>query len=142
MNDYATIGVYIFTMIIVFAVTFVCMIVNTINLSKIKDVQCKPFQNKKPDYPDKVIELLQTIVSMQQHQTEEIEKVKQQLEIKNNGGTKPGMKPKETVNHEEMVRIHKEQTELLQKILEATNGEEKKKMQEKWRQAVDIINNS
>lgn len=128
--------------IIIVIVNFICTIVCTVNVSKIKDVQCKPFQNKKPDYPDKVIELLQMIVSIQQHQTEEIEKVKQQLEIKNNGGTKPGMKPKETVHHEEMLKIHKEQTELLQKILEATNGEEKKKMQEKWRQAVDIINNT
>lgn len=129
-------------MIIFLIVMFICTIVCTVNVSKIKDVQCKPFQNKRPDYPDKVIELLQSIVSMQQHQMDELVKIRQLQEIANNGGTKPGMKPKETANHEEMVRIHKEQTELLQKILEATNGEEKKKMQEKWRQAVDIINNS
>lgn len=128
--------------LIIVIVNFICTIVCTVNVSKIKDVQCKPFQNKRPDYPDKVIELLQSVISMQQHQMDELTKIRQLQEIANNGGTKPGMKPKETANHEEMVRIHKEQTELLQKILEATNGEEKKKMQEKWRQAVDIINNS
>ena len=77
---------------------------------------------------------------MQQHQMQEFEKVRKELEVKNNDGVKPGMKKPDVAHHEEMVKIHKEQTEILKKILEATNGEEKKKMLEKWKQATDLIN--
>ena len=121
-------------------VSFVCTIIITGSIVKIKNVQCKPFQNKRPDYPNKVLELLQSIISMQQHQMQEFEKVRKELEVKNNDGVKPGMKKPDVAHHEEMVKIHKEQTEILKKILEATNGEEKKKMLEKWKQATDLIN--
>ena len=53
-------------------------------------VQTQPFQNKKPDYPDKVIELLQAVVSAEQHNTEEIHKLQAEIAKTNNGGTVPG----------------------------------------------------
>lgn len=126
--------------IILTIISFVLLIVLAVNVTKIKNVQCKPFQNKKPDYPDKVIELLQSVVSMQQHQMQEMEKLRKELEVKNNDGVKPGMKQPAAERHEEMIKIHKEQTELLKKILEANNGEEKRKLMEKWKQATDLIN--
>lgn len=126
--------------IIITIVSFILLIVLAVNVTKIKNVQCRPFQNKKPDYPDKVIELLQSVVSMQQHQMQEMEKLRKELEVKNNDGVKPGMKQPATERHEEMIKIHKEQTELLKKILEASNGEEKRKLMEKWKQATDLIN--
>ncbi len=126
--------------LLILLVCMIIIIVIAVSVTKIKNVQCRPFQNKKPDYPDKVIELLQSIVSMQQHQMDEIAKVRKEMEIKNNDGVKPGMKQPAAERHAEMVKLHKEQTELLQKILEASNGEEKRKLMEKWKQATDLIN--
>lgn len=122
-------------------VEFICLIITAVNVAKIKDVQCQPFQNKKPDYPDKVIELLQSIVSNQQHQSEDIKKMTEEMNLLRNAGIKPGMKSTDTAQHEELIKIHKEQTELLKKLLESSNGEDKKKMLEKLRQAAEIINN-
>ena len=104
-------------------------------------VQTQPFQNKKPDYPDKVIELLQGIVSAEQHNTEEIHKLQQEIAKNNNGGTVPGMKSTDTTNQEQIIKLLKQQNEILIKILEATNGDEKKKLMEKWKQAQEIMNN-
>lgn len=125
---------------IITLISLICIIVIAVNITKIKNVQCKPFQNKKPDYPDKVIELMQSIVSMQQHQMQEIEKLRKEIEVKNNDGVKPGMKTPTTIHNEEMIKLQKEQNDLLQKILEVSNGEEKKKMMEKWKQATELIN--
>lgn len=104
-------------------------------------VQTKPFQNKKPDYPDKVVELLQAIVSAEQHNTEEIHKLQQEIAKTNNGGTVPGMKTTDTANQEQIIALLKQQNDILVKLLEATNGDEKKKLMEKWKQAQEIMNN-
>lgn len=125
--------------IIIIAVV-VCIILIAYNVKKIKDVECKPFQNKRPDYPNKVIELLQNILVAQQKQNDEIRKLKDELETAKNGGVKTRMKSKETQHHEEIVQLHNKQIELLNKILETTSGEEKKKLMEKWKQATDLLN--
>ena len=125
---------------IIIIVVVVCIILIAYYVKKIKDVECKPFQNKKPDYPNKVIELLQNILSAQQHQNDEIKKLKDELETARNGGVKPGMKSKETQHHEEIVALHNKQIELLNKILDSTSGKEKEKLMEKWKQATDLLN--
>lgn len=127
--------------IIVLITEFICLIVLAVNVSKIKTTVCEPFQNKKPDYPDKVIELLQAIVSAEQHNNEEIKKLKGEIELMRNGGVKPGIKTKEQIRHEELMKALEEQNKLLQGILDTTSGEEKKKMLEKWKQASELINN-
>lgn len=121
-------------------VVVVCTILITYFVKKIKDVECKPFQNKKPDYPNKVIELLQNIHVTQQKQNEEIRKLKEELETTRNGGVKPGMKSKDTQHHEEIVKLHNQQIELLNKILDSTSGKEKEKLMEKWKQATELLN--
>ena len=127
--------------IIVLITEFICFILIARDVSKIKTTVCEPFQNKKPDYPDKVIELLQAIVSAQQHNNEEIKKLKAEIELARNGGVKPGVKTKEQIRHEELMKAIDKQNELLQSILDTTSGEEKKKMMEKWKQASELINN-
>ena len=119
---------------------FICIILTCIYVRRIMIVQTKPFQNKKPDYPDKVIELLQAIVSNQQHQENEIKKVKDELQLTRNGGVKPGIKTKEQIRHEELIVLLQKQNELLQGILDTTSGEEKKKLLDKWKQASELIN--
>lgn len=130
-----------FISIITMITEFICLIVLAVKVSKIKTTVCEPFQNKKPDYPDKVIELLQAIVSAEQHNTEEIKKLKGEIELMRNGGVKPGIKTKEQIRHEELMKALEEQNKLLQGILDTTSGEEKKKMLEKWKQASDLIKN-
>lgn len=130
-----------FISIITMITEFICLIVIAVKVSKIKTTVCEPFQNKKPDYPDKVIELLQAIVSAEQHNAEEIKKVKGEIELIRNGGTKAGVKTKEQIRHEELMKAIEKQNEILQSILETTSGEEKKKMLEKWKQATEILNN-
>lgn len=126
--------------IIITLIEFIAIILIAHNVSKIKDIECKPFQNKKPDYPAKVLELLQSILVTQQNQSEEIKKLKSIVEISNNKGVIPGMKSKEASLLEEITQLHKQQIELLSKILNTTNGEEKKKLMEKWKQATDLLN--
>ena len=130
-----------FISIITMITEFICLIVLAVKVSKIKTTVCEPFQNKKPDYPDKVIELLQAIVSAEQHNTEEIKKLKGEIDLMRNGGVTPGIKTKEQIRHEELMKALEEQNKLLQGILDTTSGEEKKKMLEKWKQASDLINN-
>lgn len=116
------------------------IIVLMVNVGKITKVQTQPFQNKKPEYPDKVIELLQAIVSGEQHNNDEIKNLKAELELIRNGGSRAGVKSPETIRHEELIALISKQNELLQKILDTTSGEEKRKLMEKWKQASDIIN--
>lgn len=111
-----------------------------INVKKIAKVQTQPFQNKKPEYPDKVIELLQGIVSAEQHNNSELQNLKAEMEMIRNGGTRSGVKSPEAIRHEELTALIIKQNELLQKILDTTSGEEKRKLMEKWKQASDIIN--
>ncbi|MBQ9385216.1 MAG: hypothetical protein IJT87_13375 [Ruminiclostridium sp.] len=125
---------------IIIVIEFICIIAIAINLSKITKIQTQPFQNKKPEYPDKVIELLQAIVSAEQHNNSELQSLKSEMELLRNGGTKPGIKNKETIHHEEIVTLIKAQNDLLQKILDTTSGEEKKKLAERLKQATDILN--
>jgi hypothetical protein len=122
-------------------IILICIIKIASDIHKIMKVQTQPFQNKKPDYPDKVIELLQGIVSAEQHNTDEIHKLQQELAKNNNGGTVPGMKSTDAANQEQIITLLKQQNEILVKLLEATNGDEKKKLMEKWKQAQDIMNN-
>lgn len=129
------------SLIIALFVLLICSLKIVSDLHKIMKVQTQPFQNKKPDYPDKVIELLQGIVSAEQHNTEEIHKLQQEIARNNNGGTIPGMKSSDTSNQEQIIKLLKQQNEILIKILEATNGDEKKKLMEKWKQAQEIMNN-
>ena len=125
---------------IVGIVVIICYISLAVNVSKIMKVVTQPFQNKKPDYPDKVLELLQAIVSAEQHNTTEITALKSEMEKHRNGGTTPGMKSKDTANQEQIISLLKQQNEILTKLLECTNGEEKKKLMEKWKQAQEIMN--
>lgn len=127
--------------IVVSIIEFVAIILITYNVSKIKDVECKPFQNKRPDYPMKVLELLESILTTQQRQTDEIKKLKSQIETTQNNGVRPGMKSKEVIQLEEIATLQKQQITLLTKMVESTTGEEKKKLLEKWKQAAEIINN-
>jgi len=127
--------------IIALFVVLICLIKIVADLHKIMKVQTQPFQNKKPDYPDKVIELLQAVVSAEQHNTDEIHKLQAEIAKTNNGGTVPGMKSQDTANQEQIIALLRQQNETLVKLLEATNGDEKKKLQEKWRQAQEIMNN-
>ena len=120
---------------------FICILIITVNVNKIMKVQTQPFQNKKPDYPDKVIELLQAVVSAEQHNTDEVHKLQSEIAKINNGGTVPGMKSTDAANQEQIITLLKQQNEILVKLLEATNGDEKKKLMEKWKQAQDIMNN-
>ena len=126
--------------VIMFIIIFICIVVIAVNVSKIAKVQTQPFQNKKPEYPDKVIELLQAIVSGEQHNNDEIKNLKAELELIRNGGSRAGVKSPETIHHEELIALISKQNELLQKILDTTSGEEKRKLMEKWKQASDIIN--
>lgn len=127
--------------IISFIISMICLLAIAVNVSKITKIQTQPFQNKKPDYPDKVIELLQAIVSAEQHNTNEITALKAEMEKHRNGGTPAGVKNKDTANQEEIIKLLKNQNDILIKLLEATNGDEKKKLMEKWKQAQDIMNN-
>lgn len=130
------------TIIAIIVITqFVCTILITINVNKIKDVECKPFQNKRPDYPMKVIQLMESLLSAQQKNNEEIKNLKSKLETSNNGGVKPGMKSKELIQLEEIAKLQQQQITLLTKIVDSSTGEEKKKLLEKWKQAAEIINN-
>ena len=126
--------------VIIYINIFICIVVIAVNVSKIAKVQTQPFQNKKPEYPDKVIELLQAIVSGEQHNNDEIKNLKSELELIRNGGSRAGVKSPETIRHEELIALISKQNELLQKILDTTSGEEKRKLMEKWKQASDIIN--
>ncbi len=126
--------------VIMFIIIFISIVVIAVNVSKIAKVQTQPFQNKKPEYPDKVIELLQAIVSGEQHNNDEIKNLKAELELIRNGGSRAGVKSPETIRHEELVALISKQNELLQKILDTTSGEEKRKLMEEWKQASDIIN--
>lgn len=127
--------------IISFIISMICLLAIAVNVSKITKIQTQPFQNKKPDYPDKVIELLQAIVSAEQHNTNEITALKAEMEKHRNGGSPAGVKNKDTTNQEEIIKLLKDQNDILIKLLEATNGDEKKKLMEKWKQAQDIMNN-
>ena len=127
--------------IISFIISMICLLAIAVNVSKITKIQTQPFQNKKPDYPDKVIELLQAIVSAEQHNTNEITALKAEMEKHRNGGAPAGVKNKDTTNQEEIIKLLKDQNDILIKLLEATNGDEKKKLMEKWKQAQDIMNN-
>lgn len=124
---------------IIAIVEFICFISVAVNVSKIMTVQCKPFQNKKPDYPDKVIELLQTIVVAEQNNTYEIKKLTGEVETIRNGGAKPGVKNQAAIQHEELMKAIQIQNEILQKILDTSTGEEKRKLMEKWKQASAIL---
>lgn len=124
----------------VLIVEIICFISITANVSKIAKVQTQPFQNKKPEYPDKVIELLQAIVSAEQHNNDDIKSLKAELEMIRNGGARAGIKSPEAIRHEELISLISKQNELLTKILDATTGEEKRKLMEKWKQASDILN--
>lgn len=126
--------------VIMFIIIFICIVVISVNVSKIAKVQTQPFQNKKPEYPDKVIELLQAIVSGEQHNNDEIKNLKAELEMIRNGGTRAGVKSPDAIRHEELIALISKQNELLQKIVDTTSGEEKRKLMEKWKQASDIIN--
>ena len=121
-------------------ISVIISIVIATDVSRITKVQTQPFQNKKPDYPDKVVELLQAIVSAEQHNTNEITALRSEMEKQRNGGTVPGMKSKDTANQEQIIILLKQQNEILNKILECSNGEEKKKLMEKWKQAQEIMN--
>ena len=127
--------------ILIVLIQIICFISIAVNVSKIMKVQTQPFQNKKPDYPDKVIELLQAIVSAEQHNTSELQSLKAEMEKHRNGGAPAGVKNKDTANQEEIIKLLRDQNEILVKLLEATNGDEKKKLMEKWKQAQDIMNN-
>ncbi len=127
--------------IISFIISMICLLAIAVNVSKITKIQTQPFQNKKPDYPDKVIELLQAIVSAEQHNTNEITALKAEMEKHRNGGAPAGVKNKDTENQEEIIKLLRDQNEILIKLLEATNGDDKKKLMEKWKQAQDIMNN-
>ncbi|MBR5088147.1 MAG: hypothetical protein IK093_01825 [Ruminiclostridium sp.] len=129
------------TTAIIGLIEIICWISIAVNVSKIMKTVTQPFQNKKPDYPDKVLELLQAIVSAEQHNTSEIQSLKNSMEKYQNGGTVPGMKSKETANQEQIIELLKKQNDILTKLLECTNGDEKKKLMEKWKQAQDIMNN-
>lgn len=135
------IGTFSFIYAIIVLIEIICFISIAVNVSKITKIQTQPFQNKKPDYPDKVIELLQAIVSAEQHNTDEISALKSEMEKYRNGGTPTGMKSKDTANQEQIIALLKQQNEILTKLLECSNGEEKKKLMEKWKQAQDIMNN-
>ena len=137
---YAEVG-YSFGTIIAGLFQIICTIIVLVDLHKIMKVQTQPFQNKKPDYPDKVIELLQAIVSAEQHNTNEIKALKAEMEKYRNGGAPAGMKNKDTTNQEEILKLLRDQNDILIKLLEATNGDEKKKLMEKWKQAQEIMNN-
>ena len=137
----ATLDSIVTIFIVVSIIEFIAIVLIAYNVSKIKDVECKPFQNKRPDYPMKVIELMQSIFSAQQKNNDEIKKLKSQLETANNGGVKPGMKSKELIQLEEIAELQKQQITLLTKIVDTSTGEEKKKLLEKWKQASEIINN-
>ena len=117
-----------------------CIISLTVNVSKITKVQTRPFQNKKPEYPDKVIELLQSIVSAEQHNNDELNNLKAEIEKIKNGGTRNGVKSPEMKRHEEIIELLTKQNELLQQIVDSTSGEEKRKIAEKLRQATEILN--
>ena len=127
--------------IVIIIIELICFISLAVNVSKITKVVTQPFQNKKPDYPDKVLELLQSIVSAEQHNTTEIQSLKAEMEKHRNNGTTPGMKSKDTANQEQIIKLLTQQNEILTKLLECTNGEEKKKLMEKWKQAQEIMNN-
>ena len=127
--------------ILIVLIQIICFISITVNVSKIMKTVTQPFQNKKPDYPDKVLELLQAIVSAEQHNTNEITALKAEMEKHRNGGAPAGVKNKDTANQEEIIKLLRDQNEILIKLLEATNGDEKKKLMEKWKQAQDIMNN-
>ena len=127
--------------LIVFLIEIICWISIAVNVSKIMKTVTQPFHNKKPDYPDKVLELLQAVVSAEQANTNEIQLLKGEMEKHRNGGTVPGMKSKELTNQEQIIKLLIAQNEILTKILESSNGEDKKKMMEKWKQAQEIMNN-
>ena len=137
---YAEVGTYTGT-IIAGLFQIICTIIVLVDVHKIMKVQTQPFQNKKPDYPDKVIELLQAIVSAEQHNTNAITALKYEMEKHRNGGVPEGMKTKDTSNQEEIIKLLRDQNDILIKLLEATNGDEKKKLMEKWKQAQEIMNN-
>ena len=142
MNELATtLDTIITVFIIISIIEFIAIVLIAYNVSKIKDVECKPFQNKRPDYPNKVIELLQNINVMQQKQNDEIRQLKNQIAVSQNKGNQPGMKSKELLQLEEITKLHNQQIELLSRISDSASGEEKKKLLEKWKQATEIINN-
>ena len=133
--------IFAWAYIIASFIILICIIKIASDIHKIMKVQTQPFQNKKPDYPDKVIELLQAAVSAEQHNPEEIHKLQAEIAKTNNGGTVPGMKSTDTSNQEQIITLLKQQNDILAKLLEATNGDEKKKLMEKWKQAQEIMNN-
>ncbi len=127
--------------LILLIISFVCSIKSTLDINRIKNFLVQPFKNKTTNYPEKMIELLQGCVLNLQHNRDEIKELKNEVALIRNGGTMPGMKSKTDVHNEEMIKLIKEQNELLRKIYLSSSGDEKKRLAEIIKQATDIINN-
>ncbi len=144
MNTTETIklvGIIIIILSATSIISTICIISLSLELSKIKKFMMQPFDNKTTNYPDKTLELLQACVLNLENSNNEIKNLKNEIaKIKNDGAT-PGMKSKTDIHNEQLLKLIKEQNELLQKIYNYTSGEEKKKLAEIIKQASEIMNN-